>query len=280
MITSNDYYLIQLKEQVNFLIDACHFYDKGSFIQAKQMSAVIRTLLKDNSRNKQTVSLLASLGVKKTLKFYNTAYSAKDPAVLLNLVGLLRQYQPSSESDPMPIYIPMLDDTNLIDVQWIDFDDWWESDVIVCKDTDNNFSLSRKKIILTMAEQDGGVHVDNFDKMDSIYKGIITNTANILTHVDSSGNTTVIKYLQYALVRQIAHEVITTLRNVYDLFAPYNPTQEYILNDIPKDKIIKPFMIALNDGDLSTRTDNPLSGERGPGIVAPPGAAYFRLEIK
>ena len=174
----------------------------------------------------------------------------------------------------------MLDDTDLIDVQWIDFDDWWESNVIVCKDDTNNFSLSRKKIILTMAEQDGGVHVDNFNKMDSVYKGIITSTANILTHITPSGNTIAIKYLQYALVRQIAHEVITTLRNVYDLFAPYNPTQEYILNGIPKDRIIKPFMIALNDGDLSTRTDTPISGERGPGIVAPPGTAYIRLEIK
>ena len=280
MITSNDYYLNQLKEQVNFLIDACHSYDKGSFVYAKQMSAIIRTLLKDNPKNKQTVSLLASLGVKETLKFYNTAYSAKDPAVLLNLVGLLRQYKPRPEADQIPIYIPMFDDTNLIDVQWIDFDDWWESNVIVCKDTTNNFSLSRKKIILTMAEQDGGVHVDNFDKMDSVYKGIITSTANILTHITPNGNTIAIEYLQYALVRQIAHEVITTLRSIYDLFAPYNPTQEYILNGVSKDRIIKPFMIALNDGDLSTQTDNPLSGERGPGIVAPPGTAYFRLEIK
>lgn len=280
MITSHDYYLNQLKEQVNFLIDACHSYDKGSFVYAKQMSAIIRTLVKDNPKNKQTVSLLTSLGRKETLKFYNTAYSAKDPVVLLNLVGLLRQYTPNPEADPIPIYIPMLDDANLIDVQWIGFDDWWESDVIVCKDTTNNFSLSRKKIILTMAEQDGGVHVDKFDKMDSVYKGIITSTANILTHISPDGDMIAIKYLQYALVRQIAHEVITTLCKEYDIFAPYNPTQEYILNGIPKNMIIKPFMIALNDGDLSTRTDTPLSGERGPGIVAPSGTAYIRLEIK
>ena len=144
---SNDY-LNQLKDQVNFLIDACHSYDRGSFVYAKQMSAILRTLLKDNPKNNQTVSLLASIGVKETLKFYNTSYSAKDPAVLLNLVGLLPQYKSNPEADQVPIYIPMLDDTNLIDVQWIDFDDWWESNVIVCKDTTNNFSLSRKKIIL------------------------------------------------------------------------------------------------------------------------------------
>ena len=207
-------------------------------------------------------------------------YSAKDPVILLNLVGVFSEYRSNMTDKEVPIYVPMLDELNLVDVQWIDFEDWWETDVIVCKDTTNNFSLSRKNIILTMAEQDGGAHVDKFEKIDSVYKGIITHTVNILTHIYSNGNSVAIEYLQYALVRQIAHEVIITLRNMYNMFSAYNPTWEHILKGTPKERIIKSFMIALNDGDLSTRTDNPISGERGPGIVAPPGTAYVRLEIK
>lgn len=279
MLSSYDYYLTGLQEQVNFLIDACHAYDKGSFVYAKQMSAIIRTLVKDNPRNKQTVSLLTSLGVKDSLKFYNTAYSAKDPAILLNLVGVFRHYKPLLAVNESSIYVPMFDETGLVDVQWIDFDDWWELDVIVCRDHVNNFSLSRKKIILTMAEQDGGVHVDSFDKMDEVYKGIITCTSNILTHVSPNGVSIPIQFLQYALVRQIAHELIVTLSTKYNIFSSYNQTLEYILKGSPKEKLIKPFMVALNDGDLSTRTDTPISSERGPGIIAPPGTAYIRLEI-
>lgn len=280
MLTSNDYYLEQLRDQVNFLIDACHAYDRGYFVYAKQMSGIIRTLLKDNPKNKQTISLLKSLGIKETMKFYNTAYSARDPKILLNLVGFFREYKPCLAIKEIPIYVPMFDDTGLVDVPWIDFDDWWESDVIVCKDVENDFSLSRKQIILAMAEQDGGVHVDKFEKMDSVYKGIITNTANILTHYSPSGDAVAINYLQYALVRQISHEVITSLYNVYDTFKPYNPTLEWILQGYPKEKIRRPFMISFNDGDLSKRTDRPLSGDRGTAIVAPPGTAYIRLEIK
>ena len=279
MLSSSDYYLTGLQEQVNFLIDACHAYDKGSFVYAKQMSAIIRTLVKDNPKNKQTVSLLTSLGVKDSLKFYNTAYSAKDPAILLNLVGVFSHYKPLLAVNESPIYVPMFDETGLVDVQWIDFDDWWESNVVVCRDHVNNFALSRKKIILTMAEQDGGVHVDKFDKIDDVYKGIITCTSNILTHFSPNGDAMPIQYIQYALVRQIAHELIVTLSNVYNGFSPYNPTLEYILKGSTKETLIKPFMVALNDGDLSTRTDTPIYSERGPGIVMPVDG-YIQLVMK
>ena len=34
MLSSSDYYLTGLQEQVNFLIDACHAYDTVSFVYA------------------------------------------------------------------------------------------------------------------------------------------------------------------------------------------------------------------------------------------------------
>lgn len=89
-----------------------------------------------------------------------------------------------------------------------------------------------------------------------------------------------IEACQNALVRQIAHEIIITLQKQCGILLQYNPTLRYILKGDSKEKIIKPFMLALNDGDLSTRTATPKSGERGPGIIAPPGTAYVRLEIR
>lgn len=278
MNTTNEYYLNHLQEQVNFLIDACHAYDTGKFVYAKQMSTIIRTLVKDNPRNKQSVSLLKSLGIKYTMKFYNTAFAAINPAILLNFVGTFYHYQSTTHSQGTPIYIPMFDQTNLVDVKWIDFNDWWETNVIVCKDTENNFSLSRKDIILTMAEQDGGAHVDKFDKINEVYRGIMTYTSNILTYVTPTGHIQPIQYLQHAIVRQISHEIIVSLKNMYDIFIPYKPTLEFILKSDKRGKIHPPFMIALNDGDLSVRTDTPISNDRGLGIVAPPGTKYFRLE--
>ena len=272
---SNAYYLEQLRDQVNILINACHEYDKGYFFHAKQMSSIIRVLLKDGS--KQTVSLLTSLGVKETIKFYNTAYSAQDPSVLLNLVGAFSHYKQPPAIVEIPIYVPMFDDTGLIDVQWINFKDWWESDVIVCKSDSNNFSLSRKKIVLTMAEQDGGAHVDRFEKIDTVYKGIITNTLNILANTTTDGKITTIQYLQYALVRQIAHEVITTICAVYKGFSSYHPTLKHILKEFPKDTITRPFIFSTVEGGLSKRTDTPFVRPCFQLITPPPGAAYVRL---
>ena len=280
MITSADFYKQQLQEQVNLLIDACHIYDQGSFSQAKIISGIIRTLVKDPARKSQTISLLTSLDIKNGMKFYNTGYSAKDPSILLNLVGFvstpvfLQAYNTYQR-----IYIPILEDSQLIDVKWIDFDDWWESDVVVNKTIDCEIHLSRRKIVLTMAEQDGGVHVDSFDKIDSVYRAIITHTANIFTHHEPSGSQTPIEYLQHALVRQIAHELLISIFAQFNIFKPYKPTNRFILKDAPNARIIPPFLIALNDGDLSTRTDTPINYDRGPGFVAPPGTKYIRLEI-
>lgn len=280
MITADNFYLHQLQEQVNLLIDSCHMYDRGSFSQAKIMSGIIRTLVKDPVKKSQTVSLLTSLEVKDTMQFYNTGYSAKDPAILMNLVGLVNiPLRIQSTNSYQRIYIPILDDSTLIDVQWIDFDDWWETDVIVNKTINCDIHLSRKKIVLAMAEQDGGVHVDKFNKMDATYRDIITHTANIFTHIDSNGVESPIEYLQYALVRQIAHELLISIFKKFDIFKPYTPTNAFILNGTPKGCIQPPFLIALNDGDLSSRTDKPISSERGIPLIAPPGTAYVRLEL-
>lgn len=281
MITADTFYLHQLQEQVNLLIDSCHMYDRGSFSQAKIMSGIIRTLVKDPVKKSQTVSLLTSLDVKNKMQFYNTGYSAKDPAILMNLVGLVSVPMATGSANTYQrIYIPILDDSTLIDVEWIEFEDWWETDVIVNKTIECDIHLSRKKIVLTMAEQDGGVHVDRFNKIDSTYRDIITHTANIFTHIDLNGIESPIEYLQYALVRQIAHELLTSILKKFDIFKPYAPTNTFILNGTPKEKIRPPFLIALNDGDLSTRTDHPISHERSAPIVAPPGTAYIRLEFR
>lgn len=280
MITVDNYYNAQLKEQVDLLIDSCHMYDRGFFSQAKIMSGIIRTLVKDPVKKTQTISLLTLLDVKDKIKFYNTGYSAKDPVILMNLVGFVRvPLFTHATNTYQRIYIPILDDSKMIDVKWIDFEDWWETDVIVDKTLNNDIHLSRKKIVLTMAEQDGGVHVDSLKSMDSTYKDIIMHTTNIIRHIDADGVETPIEYLQYALVRQIAHELLITIFQKFNNFKMYKPTNTFILGETSKEKIQPPFLIALNDGDLSSRTKHPLNNERGVSFVAPEGTSYVRLEF-
>lgn len=89
-IENEKYYMEQLSQQVSFLIDSCHSYDAGNFAQAKIMSGVIRNLFKDPEnvkRKTKTKSLLSHLD-KKSIRFYNTGFEAKDAKINFNLVGI------------------------------------------------------------------------------------------------------------------------------------------------------------------------------------------------
>lgn len=284
MITQQSYYLRQLQEQLSLLIDSCHSYDNESFAQAKIMSGIIRTLVKDPppGRKSQTVSLLTSLNVKNSMKFYNTGYDAVDPTLSINLVGFVTIPAPApySSSSRQNIYVPMLNNSTLIDVKWINFDSWWNSNVIVSKTENHCIQLSRKKIVLTMAEQDGGVHVDQYENIDSTYRDIITHATNIFTNIDSGGIESPIEYLQYALVRQISHELIISIARVFNLPQPYHPTLSKILHGISPEKVVCPGLIAAEDGYLSTRTSMPIKGGDFQSFKAPPGAAYMRVVYK
>lgn len=281
MITQESYYLHQLKEQVSLLIDACHSYDNESFSQAKIMSGIIRTLVKDPppGRKSQTVSLLTSLNAKDTMKFYNTGYDAVDPILSINLVGFaaIQASAPYSDSTNQNIYVPILNNSMLIDVKWIDFEDWWNSNIIISKTEHHNIMLSRKKIVLTMAEQDGGVHVDRYENMDSTYRDILTHAINIFTNIDSNGIESPIEYLQYALVRQISHELLISISRAFDLPKSYNPSLKKILHGLPVENIIQPGLLTSENGNHSTRTATPVKSGPFDIIKPPPNAAYMRL---
>lgn len=284
MTSEESYYVNQLKEQLSLLIDSCHMYDNESFSQAKIMSGIIRTLVKDPppGRKSQTVSLLTSLGMKNGMKFYNTGYDAVNPLISINLVGFVTVPSPAIYSKPTKqnIYVPLFNSSSLIDVKWIDFESWWNSNVIVSKTENSCIELSRKKIVLTMAEQDGGVHVDRYENINSVYRDIITHTINIFTNIDSSGIESPIEYLQYALVRQISHELIISISRIFNLPCPYKPTLSKILHGVPKENIIQPGLLAAEGGHLSKRTNNPAKGGDFQSFKTPPNAAYMKLIYK
>lgn len=284
MTLEESYYVNQLKEQLSLLINACHMYDNEYFSQAKIMSGIIRTLVKDppSGRKSQTVSLLTSLNIKNKMKFYNTGYDAVDPLLSINLVGFVTIPAPVLYSKPTKqnIYVPLFNNSSLIDVKWIDFESWWNSNVIVSKTENSCIELSRKKIVLTMAEQDGGVHVDRYENIDSVYRDIITHTTDIFTNINSTGVESPIEYLQYALVRQISHELLVSISRVFNLPHPYTPTLSKILHGTPKENIIQPSVLATNGGHLSKRTNNPTKGGDFQSIKPPANAAYMRLIYK
>lgn len=275
------YYLNHLNEQLSLLIDCCHSYDQGNFSQAKMMSTIIRTIVKDvQSKKSKTISLLKSLNVKDNMKFYNTGYEAIDPSLLINLVGIVSVPSKAPISKNLEhIYLPLLNSSNLIDCRWLNFSDWWDSKVIVSKAHDREIVFTRSKICLTMAEQDGGAHIDSFENVDKDYRDIVQSIANIFVNIDSNGIEAPILYLHYALVRQISHELIISIKKQFNLPYEYKPTNKFNLRDVPENQI-KQFGVFAEDGKhLSIRTQTPYKCSGFSSFKTPPNAAYVKIQF-
>lgn len=187
---------IDFKRQVNFLNSSCKAFDEGMFDEAIRMAVTLRVLLHDKGRN---VSVLQQMGIKEKMKFIDTSLDFK-PDNLFAHLGLLVIRVGNGESDSG--YRPLLK-TNGIS-RLLSFNEWWGKVVIqdLCR---NDFT--RKELVLFVADQDGGAHLDpeineKYAKLSrdhtlgwrSTVNGVFKEVPDAVFHC----------------IRQIAFEVLTT----------------------------------------------------------------------
>lgn len=275
----HSYYLKELEEQFTLLVDNCHAYDNGNFSQAKSLSSILRVILKDvkNPTPKtRSFSLLYHLGVKDQLKFYNTGYEAVNPKVSINLVGFVTRpsYSPDKKIQTETVYLPVLDKSQQVDVKWLTFKDWWESKIIHSENINGTLVITREWIILAMAEQGGGSHVDRMDEVEKAYLEIATAKNTIFTHHNGDKEYP-IEYLHYALIRQIAHEMVITLKKALNFEYEYHPSNKHNLRGAAENKIIQPGM--FGEDIESTRTKFPVRVGEFTSFTTPKDAAYVKL---
>jgi len=110
-------------------------------------------------------------------------------------------------------YIAMLDEAMHFD--WLPFDDWWNQTVFI---DDQKRILSRKQLVLTAANQDGGAHVD--PSLDETYANLSRNNSLKWVAVEN-GNEYSIPKPERAAIRQITHEVLRTLKPDYRMKPQY-----------------------------------------------------------
>ena len=273
------YYHKELEDQFSLLVDSCHAYDKGNFSQAKNLSSILRVILKDveNPTPKtRSFSLLHHLNAKEKMRFYNTGYEAVNPKISINLVGFVTRpsHSPDTTITSESIYLPVLNKSNQIDVKWLNFNEWWNSKIIVSENINDTLVITRKWIILAMAEQGGGVHADKYESIEKKYLEIATAKNTIFSHTSGSKEYS-IEYLHYALVRQIAHEMIITLKKEFDFLYSYNPTNKENLRGVPESKIIQPGL--FGEDINSTRTKFPAKIGPFSSFSTPENAAYVKL---
>lgn len=150
-----------LYEQMAFLRRSASHYDEGEFSEAKRLATTLRVLLHDSKKSK---SLLTQLGLKDKLRFVDTAGEI-EPDTFEVLPG--RRFRASiAVATPLaPIawgswkgfrFIARLDDHRTA-FRPLKFDTWWNNPAVAIPP---NFRLSRRDLMLGVANQDGGAHVD------------------------------------------------------------------------------------------------------------------------
>ncbi|WP_379653779.1 SEC-C metal-binding domain-containing protein [Pseudoxanthomonas sp. UC19_8] len=190
-----------LQDHLRFLKASADSFDRGFEGEAKRIAASLRVLLHDT---KSSHSLLGQLGSLNETRFCDSSPPVNENN-LLGHSGLVAM----RIGDGGAKYVAMLDDSPFLPFPEADFKTWWAS--IVFKDGKQQ-TFSRRDIVLRVANQDGGAHVD--PELNSAYSDLSRN--NSLGWVYSDGNTeTPMEGPEKAALRQICHEVLRSLDPSY-----------------------------------------------------------------
>jgi len=190
-----------LSDQLGFLKSSAIAYDKGNLAEAKRMALALRILLHDTQHQ---TSLLSQLGLKDR-DYIDTSTPDASGQGINHQTNLGLAYLSNSSN-----YIPKCYDASPGENEKnVDFQTYWMNNIIKGP---QGISFSRKDIVLELSETDGGAHVDS--KLKAKYHNLTReNSLGILY-----GNGTdwqEFEGFELAVVRQIAHEILTMFDQSY-----------------------------------------------------------------
>ncbi len=228
----------QLKRQIGYLERSCSMFDSGIDEEAQRLATTIRVLFHDT---RQSTSLLTLLGMKATMMMVDTGLyrerldAAKDDwfkktcpkeySEGLRIVahqpgeaGLVSLQQRGSEFFwGAPLGSPRFPTGHPNSAAFIarqPFEKWWTNPLV---ETSQMTYFNRRKLVLVMANQDGGAHVDptldqDYEALTVNFLGVQIEVGENLTDKTMGGDIPPVQgNVAAASVRQIAFEVLETL---------------------------------------------------------------------
>jgi hypothetical protein len=192
----------ECREQVELLLSAVMGFDAGREIEAKNIALRLRVLLHDTP--KQT-SALTHVGLKSTLKYLDTCQDSPPGNLLMEQPLVLTEFSPTGVrfrailDEPIPPFLRP---------QLVAFDAWWKRVVLWHETLQKKFS--REALVLTMADKDGGAHID--EDLSADYAWLTRQQVASGTTMRQGVSTPVLP-LAEAVVRQIAHELLKGLHH-------------------------------------------------------------------
>jgi hypothetical protein len=183
-----------LRDQLQFLRLSAEAYDSGFEGEAKRLAIALRVLFHDTKNSHSLLGQLNRLGAS----FLSTAMP-RPPGSITSHFGLVTMGLKEGDTK----YLAMLDDVPV--KRWLPFADWWGE--VVFADGKGQ-EMTRRGLVTTAADQDGGAHVD--PELDATYAALASG--ELLGWMSKKGNDEApIPLAARAGVRQIAHETLATL---------------------------------------------------------------------
>jgi hypothetical protein len=192
-----------LKEQLVFLRSSCDAYDAGNMSEAKRIALPIRVLLHDTDKSK---SVFKQLDIKDRVRFLDTAHPYyKDN---LHPSSCLTSICFSSDGKANIAKVTPLLSTYKnfqVEAKYTSFSEWWNGVII----DDKSQEFTRKDVILSVVNTDGGAHVDP-ELKSGYYNLTRKNSMNQVIHIN--GTEEPLENHCLASIRQIGFELSSTLK--------------------------------------------------------------------
>ncbi len=221
---------LKLTESVNWLISDAQLYDKGNFNAIKRSSVIIRTLFHDTQLSHSLIGQIEKDKDHLNFNVSNRKIEHNEIIYYGSIFVAIFDFPYLSDGNYYNTYLfdPEHHNAN----RTINFSTWWNDTVLKVLNT----NFTRKKLILTIANQDGGAHYD--PNLNSNYLNIINGSTGFNIIVSSSDlsilgisnyskENVVFEDAHLALMRQIVHETIITLIKHYNLDISYDPELSY-----------------------------------------------------
>ncbi len=206
--------LEHLNEQIYFIEKCIEDYDKNE-IEAKRVATHIRTLVHDTSNS---VSLLKKLNSKEIMfidtnapknafanwKFNKVGMSGgifNDKTPYIGIVG--KDLNGNPDGTVSIKYFPIYKEWTNYNSK-IDFETWWNAEIY---DNRNGDVLTRKGLVLNLANKDGGAHIDDLKQE---YKSFKKN--NIIQFKVNDSLQGFDNIPAYPAVMQIAWELLQSIK--------------------------------------------------------------------
>lgn len=176
-------------------------YDEGNRWEALRLATAVYNLVHDHGSIK---SLFGQLGIRRKLRYFAAprAYNPKNmlretPLVLMRL-----------QADGLSEYLPLLDGGPPLPPRRLDFQDWWEEDVILADGAE--FKLTRKRLVFVLRNQEGGGHFSP-EMNDQTYLRFSQAQSTTPFVIKSGQQPAPVMGAELATMRQIAWELTKSL---------------------------------------------------------------------